>query len=208
MNGGRLALVAALAFGGLTAAAAAQDLSNGGNLAVRAAEMAGQADIDITVAEAFTPGPAEPPQTLPPAAPAARATFRNPWTSPRPSLREAFSNMAAAFRSEFQAADPPSHSLAAVTGPEPAFEPAHDIDFTVAEAFDARRPAAPSASSHGVAAAARVGAADRNGAARARDLNLASAERGREAAQALAARESAQRDYVEELARWRDRLDP
>lgn len=209
MNGRRYALVAALCAVGLSAATAsrAQDLSTATDLALRSSEMAAQADIDLTVAEAFTPGPAEAPAAAPPAAPAPQPTFRNPFTSPRPSLREAFADMVAAFSAEFRATAPPPRSLSQAAGPEPTFERAADIDFTVADAFDASRLAAPSATSQGVPATARVGPSDDRGAARARSLNLASAEQGREAAKALADHEAAQRAYQAELARWRAELD-
>jgi hypothetical protein len=203
-----LALGAACAFGGLAAATAAcaQDHSAGQDLALRSAEMAAEADIEVTVADAFSPGPAGPPAARSSAAPAPRPTFRNPWTTPRPTLREAFSNMTAAFRADFQQTVPPPRDLAETAEPEPAFARAADIDFTVADAFDAQRPAAPAASSRGVAASARVGGAD-DGIARARALNLEAAERNKAAAGAIDAYQAAQRGYEEELARWREQLD-
>ncbi|MFC3078799.1 hypothetical protein ACFODL_11930 [Phenylobacterium terrae] len=203
MNSSNLAMGAACAVAVLCAAAAAsaQDVSSLQDVA-RTTEMAAKSGIDMTVADAFTPGPAEPPapRAVPPAS---RPTWRNPWTTPRPSLRAAFSQMAAAFRSEFRQTLPPAHGLAAAEEePEPVFEAAHDIDFTVADAFDPRRLGAPAASSQGVQASALVGERD-DGVARARALNL---ENAKKAAGALEAYEAAQRDYEKELARWREQL--
>lgn len=201
MNSGTPALGAACALWALAASttAASQDVSAVQDLG-RTAEMAAQAGVDLTVAEAFTPGPAEVPAAR--AAPPRRPDWRNPWTTPRPSLRSAFSEMAAAFRSEFRQTLPPPYSQATAEDPEPVFEAAADIDFTVADAFQAQRPAAPSAASQGVQAAASVGAPD-DGIARARALNLENAEK---AAGALQAYEAARRGYEQDLARWREQL--
>lgn len=203
MNSNNLAMGAACAVAMLAAASAAfaQDVSSLQDMG-RTTEMAAKSGIDMTVADAFTPGPAEPPAPRA-GPPASRPTWRNPWTTPRPSLRAAFSQMAATFRSEFRQTLPPAHSPAEAAEPEPVFEAAHDIDFTVADAFDPRRFAAPSASSQGVQASAIVRERD-DGVARARALNLENAKR---AAGALEAYEAAQRDYEKELARWREQLD-
>lgn len=204
MNFAKLALSLTCGAAVLATAAAvsAQEASSAHDLA-RTTEMAAEAG-KATVADSFTPGPAEVPAAQP-LAPAPRSAYRNPWTSPRPSLREAFSQMAAAFRGEFQQTLPPPRSLAAADGPEPAFDRADHIDFTVADAFDATRPAAPAASSQGVLASARVGERD-DGVARARALNLAAAEDNKDAASAIEAYEAARRSYEDELGRWREQL--
>lgn len=205
----KLALAGACAFGVLGAAgvAWAQDLTSTHELARRTTEMAADANIDVTVADAFTPGPAEPPavaQSLAPAAP--RPGFRNPWTTPRPTMRQAFSEMVAAFKADFQDTVPPPRSVAAADGPEPSLDPAGDIDFTVADAFDARRLGAPSATSQAAPASAQVGERD-DGVARARALNLEAAERNKSAASAIEAHEAAQREYEKALTRWREQLE-
>ncbi|HEX2558767.1 hypothetical protein, partial [Phenylobacterium sp.] len=141
-----------------------------------------------------------------PAPTAPRPAFRNPWTTPRPTMRQALSEMVAAFKADFQDTVPPPRSLATAEGPEPSFDPAGDIDFTVADAFDERHLAAPSATSQAVTASAQVGERD-DGVARARALNLEAAEKAKEAGSAMAAHEAAQRQYQQELTRWREQLE-
>lgn len=202
----RLGLGAAGALGVFGAAAAAAQTVSSSQDVTRTTEMAADAAGEVTIADAFTPGPAVAPPT-PTLSPAAgRPAYRNPWTTPRPSLREAFSRLAASFRSDFQQAAPPPHSLTAADGPEPVLDRPENLDFTVADAFDARPPLAPAAPDHGMAAAARAGQPD-DDVARARSLNLAAAESNKAAASAMDAYEAAQRAYADELARWREQLD-
>lgn len=201
-----LGLRAACALGVLGATAASAQEGSLAQDTARTTQMAAEAAGEVTIADAFTPGPADPPPTPLVRAPASQPTYRNPWTTPRPSLREAFARMAASFKGEFREPAPPADGLELAEGPEPVFDRAEDLDFTVADAFDPRRPGAPAASGHGVQAAAQAGAPD-DGVARARSLNLAAAEKNKDAASAIAAHEAAQREYENELARWREQLD-
>jgi hypothetical protein len=65
---------------------------------------------------------------------------------------------------------------------------------------------ATAATDRGVTASARVGTAE-DDVQRARALNLQSAEEARAAREAIEAYQAAQRDYVDELERWRAQLE-